>query len=344
MTTPPKTTEPHTTAFAIDGAMLSKEDTAHNFLKRNYPFEFKLGIVLGVIFDASILYWLIGEWKIGQLNDFNAFFLLILPLIAYGAALVWAAKQVRHEFYRRFAFLNGYSYQKTGWLENRKGALFKIGHSKKMEDIIKGQIGNLPFALFNYTYTVGYGKHSRTFTQTVWDIDFQTALPPILLLNDRQNFGDDITDNNLKYVSKIYIGDELEKHFNLFSEKKFEMEALQIFNAEFLRDIYQNYKGFNLDFTSNSLFVFSNRIFTSEPELKQLKNFVDLLSQKLSVQLPNMQGAVLSLHEALSKASPPNVFIKTGGQLFRNFQSAEYKYVWLIILFFFLFMLIIELF
>lgn len=124
----------------------------------------------------------------------------------------------------------------------------------------------------------------------------------MLLLVDNHTFGDNLSDNNLTNVSKVDLGGEWEKHFNLFAEKKFEIEALQIFSQDFLQLIYEKYRRFSLDFSGNTLYLYSNKIITTKEELLILKEFVLVLLQKLNEKLPAMAGSITALYEALSKA------------------------------------------
>jgi len=46
-------------------------------------------------------------------------------------------------------------------------ALFQKGHSKEFRNIMTGSAGNLRAVLFDYKYTVGRGRYSHTYKQTV---------------------------------------------------------------------------------------------------------------------------------------------------------------------------------
>ena len=45
--------------------------------------------------------------------------------------------------------------------------LFNQGHSKSIKNMIYGEMNGVKTALFDYKYTVGHGKHSHTYYQTV---------------------------------------------------------------------------------------------------------------------------------------------------------------------------------
>jgi hypothetical protein len=45
--------------------------------------------------------------------------------------------------------------------------LFNQGHSRRMKNVVYGQLNGAKSALFDYQYTVGHGKHRHTYTQSV---------------------------------------------------------------------------------------------------------------------------------------------------------------------------------
>ena len=45
--------------------------------------------------------------------------------------------------------------------------LFNQGHSKSIRNMIYGQMNGVKTAIFDYRYTVGHGKHSHTYNQTI---------------------------------------------------------------------------------------------------------------------------------------------------------------------------------
>jgi hypothetical protein len=64
------------------------------------------------------------------------------------------------------------------FLSNRGSfPLFSQGHSKRLFNLMRGKTKNLTAAIFDYRYTVGSGKNSHTWQQTV--AAFQVDSPPL---------------------------------------------------------------------------------------------------------------------------------------------------------------------
>lgn len=54
------------------------------------------------------------------------------------------------------------------WIPNLETfGLFNQGHSKRITNVLYGQVEGVKAALFDYQYTVGHGKHRSTYNQSV---------------------------------------------------------------------------------------------------------------------------------------------------------------------------------
>jgi hypothetical protein len=102
------------------------------------------------------------------------FFLLIvfvtLGVLAFGAMLYYREKQ-RREDLRSVAGKLEFSFFPEGdpHLLERLGQfhLFSQGRSRKVRNVMRGEIQDIAVSLFDYRYTTGSGRHSHTHAQTV---------------------------------------------------------------------------------------------------------------------------------------------------------------------------------
>jgi hypothetical protein len=65
--------------------------------------------------------------------------------------------------------------------------LFNQGHSKSIKNMIYGQINGTKAAIFDYRYTVGHGKHSHTYNQSVLYFESPKLQLPMFTLSP-ENF------------------------------------------------------------------------------------------------------------------------------------------------------------
>jgi hypothetical protein len=93
------------------------------------------------------------------------FIIAIIILIA-----LWYAKK-RREALEAISLEIGFSFEAKPkphpHLKYPDFKLFNIGHSRKGINLMKGVHQGTQFVLFDYHYTIGHGKHSRRYTQTV---------------------------------------------------------------------------------------------------------------------------------------------------------------------------------
>ena len=314
----PTIPKPSLNKLVINDQIQDVDTSLTVYLKKYYRKEFFYFFAFFAIWEIIVIYFFIINFTglNPAIDDTIQSFLFFtaLPLLFIALSYAWMRKKIRHQFYRQFAIANNFTYKERGWLPNKSGSIFKIGRNTTMQDIIEGEINKTPLSLFNYSYTVGSGKSSHTYQKTILEIDFKTPVPPLLLLVDKHWFGDNISNNNLKNVSKITLDEVFEKHFDLFSEKKFEIEALQIFDPDFLNSIYEKYKFFSLDFSETKLYIYASKIITNKIELDLLFQFADIISKKFLNKLPEMRGSILAMEEAFTKTEtitvPKNMFHK----------------------------------
>lgn len=65
--------------------------------------------------------------------------------------------------------------------------LFNQGHSKSIKNMVYGEINGVKAAVFDYRYTVGHGKHSHTYSQSVLYFETPRLQLPMFTLSP-ENF------------------------------------------------------------------------------------------------------------------------------------------------------------
>lgn len=256
--------------------------------------KLKIGYVALIIVDVGAAMF----WSRIFFSEPRIFFAIgVAPLVGYAVFTGFVRKNILHEFYKQFAAANNFTYVQISTIGGMSGALFRVGNSKFSEDIITGEFAGFPLRLFNYNYTIGYGKNSTKYKKTVFEIDFETPLPPVLLLQDRSAFGDDLSDNNLKNRSKVSLPKHIEQDYNLYTEKKYEIEALQVFTPDVLEYIHTNYSDFNFDFEGTKLYVYARSVIIKKEDIKRAYTLAQYLINQLSHELKNMKGSIIALNE-----------------------------------------------
>src|SRR5262245_31041843 len=96
--------------------------------------------------------------------------IVVVASIAIGAAYVGhKAEKQRTEKFAQVAAEMGFEFEPVSPTWNQFGSLplFSRGHSKKAKNVLRKVVRGSELTLIDYQYTVGSGKHRRTYRITV---------------------------------------------------------------------------------------------------------------------------------------------------------------------------------
>lgn len=276
--------------------------STRKFINKHYKKHVKWGIVAGAVFDLAVLGGLIWSFQQGHEPDARMFLFLFVPVAIYFIFYSHIAKKIRRKFYEQFALVNGFTYFPYGWETGLDGAIFMIGHNPKQEDIIVGSVTGHKMTMLNYTYTVGSGKSSRTYGQTVLEIEFKDQLPPVMLLVDHHSFGGikPKFENSYKYN----LEEDYDNFFDLYVQKKMEMEVLQIFSKDFMAQTKEKWRQFSIEFQGNQLYIYSNKIISTKVELQSMFALAKYLTEHILPKIKNIGSSVEAMKEAFAPKRP----------------------------------------
>lgn len=224
------------------------------------------------------------------------FFVLIIPFILFFIVYANFKSKILKIFIEQFAKENGFIYLAAKKnITDEKGALFNLGHGQILTHVIGGKLNNHDVKIFYYNYTIGHGKQARTYFSTVLRITNNHIVPPILLVVDKQYFGG-ISPN---FTDSVKIKPEMnfDAQFDLYTKKKYEIEALQVFKPEFMEIMLKRWQIFNIDFTGNEIYIFTNKHVQVRLTLQNMFALGKYILEKIDPQLERMQGSILNLHE-----------------------------------------------
>jgi hypothetical protein len=130
-------------------------------------------------------------WRIGRrpYRMEGRFYLLIafvaLGALAFAVMLYYREKQ-RREALRTVAGQLGFSFSPEGdpYLLERLGQfhLFSQGRSRKVRNVMRGDIHDIAVSLFDYRYTTGGGRHNHVHDQTVLLFESERLALPLFTL------------------------------------------------------------------------------------------------------------------------------------------------------------------
>lgn len=248
-------------------------------------------------------YWFFGVWIFLiilslfyiQTLQRGVLLVIITPMLIIGIEYGRYYNRIEEIFMQQFAAANGFSYSKWGDYNTLFGALFNIGHSKKMYNLVTGAFLNHPLTYFNYNFTIGSGKSSHLYSYSVFQITHDHILPSILLTVDTQSFGG--LKPTFPNPNKIKPELNFDNNFDLYVENKFEIEALQIFDPSFLSLMLEKWKDFGIEFNGNKITIFTGRKITNKTNLYNMFELAKYTVKSLDPILNRLQGSVMALKE-----------------------------------------------
>jgi hypothetical protein len=130
--------------------------------------------------------------------------------------------------------------------------LFNNGHSKSIKNMIYGQLNGVKAAVFDYRYTVGHGKNSHTYNQTVIYFETPKLQLPLFTLSP-ENFMH-------KFISALGYQDidfanrpEFSKRFLLRGNDE---NAIRQTFADHILAFYEANQGLHTEGGGSQLFVY----------------------------------------------------------------------------------------
>jgi hypothetical protein len=260
------------------------QSTAH-YLRR-HPQYFTIPLIIAVIIEVIIIVFHVS-------TDLRAYLIpIILPVIGYTIA----RGKIQHEFMQQFAVANGFSYAPRGSMVRLDGSLFQVGHDQSVTDVVSGRFQDRPISLFTYTYVTGYGKTQQTHSYTIYELQFDSAMPDILLENASHAFGEALVD---KITGKelVKLEGDFNKYFSLSIPKGYEVEALEIFTPDVMQKLIEKAKNFSLEIVNSHLFIYDNAIVGKKQGLYDLYDLAQYFVEKLGPVLARMKPSVAAMEQ-----------------------------------------------
>ena len=170
--------------------------------------------------------------------------LTVVGLIIFAA---WFYEKKRTEALQRIADALNFSFERKGdellLAIHNNFDLFSKGRSKKISNVMHGSSGDMDITIMDYKYTVGSGKNSTTYSQTLIVVQSKYLQLPSFTLSPENIFHKiggifgykDIDFNSHPKFSKQYLlrGDDEEAIRNTFNDELLEFyEKNKALNTE----------------------------------------------------------------------------------------------------------------
>jgi len=240
---------------------------------------------------AFFAWKVIGEIKYGTEAMGKLYmFIGLLPIIGILIFRGYLVEQGRSAFWKEFALRNGYTYSPTLDLSKEAGIMFKQGNAgRSVRHVLSGVLDGKEIRIFGYTFKVRVGKHTVSYTYTVFGIKFQGSFPHLYLNRDDNTYGASVGEH-------ISLPTEFEEKFTLFVPKEYEIEALQVFTPDVLGHLLNIDYKYDIELVDRELLIFIDGEIDSLDKLEQEFNNAKKIRDYLAPNLDRMKFSPIGDH------------------------------------------------
>lgn len=218
--------------------------------------------------------------------------MVILPLFWFLGGYGFAHAKILKEFMKQFALANGFEYFEEHIID-MEGALFEQGHSKEASNMIYGRYNNHRMRFFNYKFSIGQGKHRRTYDHTVCEITL-LGIAPNILVESKSFF--DFNSFKKPHQKEMPLESNFQTYFETYAPEDFDIETFEIFTPEVMTALIDRAQGYDFEFIENKLYIFRQKITTKRVELDSLFRLVQYLITTLGPRLIRLQDDIAAIH------------------------------------------------
>ncbi len=230
---------------------------------------------------------------------FQSYGYLVLSVAWFACGWGVAQAMIRKEFMRQFAAKNNFTYKSSGSPNEVEGALFERGRNQRITNVVAGTEGEHPVRFFFFTYTIGRGKHKKTYNYTTAEVAFSGLLPDIIVeARGDWDFSDLVSSRHKEIRLEGSFGD----HFGVFVQEDLEIEAFEIFTPEVMEELVSRARGYNFEFINRKLYVFKKGYISKRAELADLLSLVQYLVEKVAPRIRRLHDDVAAMKSAKANA------------------------------------------
>lgn len=240
------------------------------YVKRYWWISLPL-IVAGIIF-------LKAGWNLNNSRLLNTGVILFcLEILTICIGLIFANQEARKSFMKKMASTLGLSFKENGVIEKTEAEIFKWGTTKEATNVIYGNYDGMSLWIYNLKTAMGGGKNAVSYRYTVFEITYPFQMPKLILL--RKSIFNERVDFQKKV--KVKLGSNLDKYFELYTEKDFEQEVQNIVTSDIMTLLLGEGSKINFEICENKVFIYKERFITKKEELISIYAVAKIISKKL---------------------------------------------------------------
>lgn len=203
----------------------------------------------------------------------------------------------RTYFYKSMAHGWGWSYTADVPKEALHTTLLQVGHSHQLTNVLQGSLGERPALIGSFSYAIDRGGKDTVYISTLAKIDIGVMLPHVLFAVETDWFDNHIL-SQAKLV-KVPLPAVAQQWRSLYTERKLEIESLQIFSPQVVQEIEETWYEYSFECIGKEIYVFGPGTHANRVELQKLFSLIQYITTNILPVLTRLQGSVVAMHEAL---------------------------------------------
>jgi hypothetical protein len=242
-------------------------------------------LFLGASVTIASLIYSPSSWILG----------ILIMLFYFGSHNIKAQK----EFLINLAKENNLKFLNEIPVDSLKGNLFKVFSNRRAKNALIGNHQGKDARFFYYSYVVKSVRSSSTYDFTVFEIFFAGLdFPHTLLSHKKKWVGIDVRYGKKdKNEIKVTLEEEFDEEYNLYIKDGYGIEAMQVFNKDFLSFLVKEKGNFNIELNEDRLYIYATYKITRKEELEELFNTANETVRRLSPLINRMENDVAVLNK-----------------------------------------------
>lgn len=253
---------------------------------------YSLGIVVAVILS----YYLIPVPASGIMVALLLLLALFIPAIRNRLRPLWVQGVAKRVFAQQNSMLYLES-SKPNYKKHFQPAVAKLGFFERNEQIVKGELGGLPFEMYAHTFRQLFARRYGRKVIQVYSVKLPKELPHIFMRNRQagskhlsslpRHFDDD---------QRVSLEGNFDTFFTVYTHRRTITEALSLLSPNVMEALVRSNTKFDIEIIGTRLYLYSDNYLTTAHELdealRSLINVAETFEHRLKswrFVLPNNQ-------------------------------------------------------
>ncbi len=252
------------------------------FTKHRNIFYGSIALCICTMPLLAYMVWNIYRIDISTGNQFNFkdIFLVLLPVLVPLSVYRYYGSKVQGEFLNQVAASLGFSFSPDAPSESVSGTNFSIGHGQTLTNVMSGTYKHYPARLYDFSYTVGYGRDSYTTTSMVFELTTPAPLPHVLL-----NIGLDesVPDD----VEPVKLEGDFNSYFKLYVTRGAQMEIRELFQPDTMQTFIEQFRDYRMEIFGTKVYLIGESAMTGNRQ--EFLNICKVMDSIFDTLIPSLK-------------------------------------------------------